>query len=167
MMQRRLQALANIPVPGPPFHIVTGRVGTACQPSAPWGLTSFGILNVSDPVGALCLSRAPPAGRGAIYLALLIKKGAAKPRSYLSSVIRTLYSVISRPPAALTFPLLHRSSAPIYTFALFSLHCLPSSPRSASPPASTPPPPRSPGCHRSSGRRLGCLPVLRCGSDCI
>ena len=28
-------------------------------------------LNVSDPVGALCLSRAPPAGRGAIYLALL------------------------------------------------------------------------------------------------
>ncbi len=117
-MQRRLQALANIPVPGPPFHIVTGRVGTACQPSAPWGLTSFGILNVSDPVGALCLSRAPPAGRGAIYLALLIKKGAAKPRSYLSSVIRTLYSVISRPPAALTFPPLHRSSAPICTFAL-------------------------------------------------
>ena len=99
MMQGRFQALANIPAPGPPFHIVTGRVGTACQPS--------------------CLySRAPPAGRGAIYLALLIKKGAAKPRPYLSSVIRTLYSVISRSPAALTFPPLHRSSAPICTFAL-------------------------------------------------
>ena len=151
MIQRRLWPLANIPAPGPPFHIVTGRVGTACQPS--------------------CLySRAPPAGRGAIYLALLTKKGAAKPRPYLSSVIRTLYSyfntfpplhrssapictlhcylsvllfglpytryssqpspsvvfsvirtlysVISRPPAALTFPPLHRSSAPICTFAL-------------------------------------------------
>ena len=117
----------------PLFYSASGRVGTACQPSAPWGLTSFGILNVSDPVGALCLSRAPPAGRGAIYLALLIKKGAAKPRPYLPpsqpyssqpvpsvgfSVIRTPYSVISRPPAALTFPPLHRSSAPICTFAL-------------------------------------------------
>ena len=43
--------------------LASGRVGTAYQPSAPWGLTSFGILNVSDPVGALCLSRAPPALR--------------------------------------------------------------------------------------------------------
>ncbi len=44
-------------------------------------------------------------------LDLLTKKGAAKPRPYLSSVIRTLYSYFN------TFPLLHRSSAPFCTFA--------------------------------------------------
>ena len=61
-----------------------GRVSTACCPSAPWGLTSFGILNVSDPVGALCLSRAPPAGRGeASPRPPNHNKGAAKPRPYL------------------------------------------------------------------------------------
>ena len=102
MMQGRFQALANIPAPGPPFHIVTGRVGTACQPSGLY-------------------TRAPPAGRGAIYLALLTKKGAAKPRPYLSSVIRTLYSYFN------TFAPLHRSSAPICTFALAPFTSLDSS----------------------------------------
>ena len=44
----------------PPFHPASGRVGTACQPS--------------------CLSRAPSAGRGAIYLALLIITRAPLPK---------------------------------------------------------------------------------------
>ena len=68
-----------------------GRVGTACQPSAPWGLTSFGILNVSDPVGSLCLSRAPPAGRGATASRPF---AAQRPSPCHPSVLRNPYSVL-------------------------------------------------------------------------
>jgi len=101
------------------------------------------MLNVSDPFGALCLSRAPPAGRGEIDLALLTMTRARRshaPTTPPYSVLRTPYSTLPRPylspmsvrspdPTCFCHLLFHLRTGrrPICTFALslFGLSALP------------------------------------------
>jgi hypothetical protein len=144
---RGLRPLANIPLPGPPFHIVSGRVGTACQPSCLSLLSASSLASGRDSTACCPISRAPPAGRGAtasrpfadrrpnlnltsrappagrgaIYLALLIITRARQ--SHVPTIPPILYTPANQPPRGLRpRPPFHLCTGhrPICTFARLS-----------------------------------------------